>query len=79
MSIQLGVFFCNFIKEEGWLINVSLLKSTPAGFYVPVVMHKNGMCSAYEQQNREVLLPVYFSYVAKKKGIIKIIIGEKGT
>ena len=69
MSIQLGAFVCNFIEEEGWLINVSLLKSAPAGFYVPVIMHKDCMCSAYEQQNREVLLPVYFSYMAKKKAL----------
>lgn len=79
MSMQLGTVFCNFIKNEGSLINVSLLKSTPAGFYVPVIMHKDCMCSAYEQQNREVLLPVYFSHMANKKNIIKIIIGKKGT
>lgn len=46
--IQLGASFCNFIKEEGWLITDSLLKSTPAGFSVPVVIHKDCMCLAYE-------------------------------
>lgn len=66
VSMQLGAFFCNYIKIQ-CLINISLLKSTPAGFYFPVIMTKDCICSAYEQQNIEVLLPVYFSHMARKK------------
>lgn len=66
VSVQLGAFFCNSIKI-GCLINISLLKSIPAGFYFPVTVHKGCMCSAYEEQNIEVLLPVYFSHMARKK------------
>lgn len=65
VSMQLGAFFCNYIKIQ-CLINISLLKSTPAGFYFPVIMTKDCICSAYEQQNRGSVACLFFSYGKKK-------------